>query len=70
MRKNLKQYFFIYVYVYVCVSLYVYKHVCAGTHGGQKETLDPLQLQLQVTGSHLIKVLGIELRSSARVAST
>ena len=61
MRKNLKQYFFIYVYVYVCVSLYVYKHVCAGTHGGQKETLDPLQLQLQAVINSLVWVLGTEL---------
>lgn len=40
-------------------------HVCcmyAGTHGGQKGVLEPLEWELQTVVSCLMEVLGTELR--------
>lgn len=50
--------------MYVCASVCWYMCMCAGTHGGQKRTLDPLELQALV--SFLVQVQGIECGSSAR----
>lgn len=41
----------------------------AGAHGGQKGPLDPLELELQVSVSLSMCVLGTEPRPSARVVS-
>jgi hypothetical protein len=40
--------------------------VSVGGHGGQKRVLNPLKLELQVAISHLIWVLGTDLRSFMR----
>ena len=46
------------------------KYVCAlsacSIHGGQKRTLDPMELRLQMV---VMWVVGIEVMSSARAAS-
>lgn len=34
-------------YVYICVCVWVCAHVCSAL-GGQKEALDPLELELEV----------------------
>lgn len=41
----------------------------AGACGGQKRSLDPLELELQMVVSHLMWVLQTEPRSSAEAAS-
>lgn len=48
--------------------LKVYMHVSDSVVRGQKRVLDSLELVLQVVVSHLMWVLGIKLRSSARAA--
>jgi hypothetical protein len=44
----------------VCVCM------CACIGGDQKRALNPLALEFQVVVSHLMWILGTELRSSAR----
>jgi hypothetical protein len=52
------------------MTVFVCACVCeVGTHGDQKRALDVLKLELQVLMSHLIQVLGTELRSSGRAAN-
>lgn len=53
----------------MCVSVYMYVHVSVDTLGGQERASDPWKLELYVVVSHITWVLGIELRSSARLGS-
>lgn len=46
--------------------MYVYVHMCVGTHSSQKRVLCPLK---QITVSHLTWVLGTKFQSSERTAS-
>lgn len=48
------------------VSLWEYVAVNVGTPGNLKKELDPLELELQVIGSHSWFVLETQLASSAR----
>lgn len=43
--------------------------VCTGAYGGRKRMSDYMELQSQVAVSHMMSVLGTELRFSARPAS-
>jgi hypothetical protein len=43
-------------------------HVSAGTSGGQRRALDPLELPLQEVVRCLMCMLGTELRTSGRAA--
>lgn len=52
------------MHMYEFVCGHVHRH--AGAHGGQKGTLNPLELRLQAVRSHLMWVLGPKLSSSAR----
>lgn len=45
-----------------CMSV---DHICAGTCGGQKRALNPLE-EIQGAGSCPVWVMGIELQSSSR----
>lgn len=49
--------------MYIC-------HICVVVCGGQKRVQDPWELELQTGENHLPLVLGTELRSAARAAST
>lgn len=44
------------------MRVYVKAHVDIGVCGVQKSTFDPLKLELQIVGSHLMWVQGAELR--------
>lgn len=37
----------LFFYLQLCVSLCLYVHLCAGSHGNRKRTSDPLDLELQ-----------------------
>lgn len=50
------------MYVFVCGDV----HMSANTLGRQKSISDPLELELDVVVSHLMWMLGAELRPSAR----
>ena len=52
----------------VCVWEYMFAHMCAGACRCQKRIWDPLNLESQVTVSHLTWVLGTKLGSSLRAA--
>ena len=45
------------------VHMFMFTCVFAGTHRGQKTTLDLLEVELQATVSHLIWVLGTKIKS-------
>ena len=53
--------------MYVPASIHV--HVYVGAHRGQRRASDSLELELQASGSCLIWMPGIELRSSVTPAS-
>lgn len=52
--------------VFACVFLCVC-HGCVGTHRGSRKASDLLDMELHVTVSHLVCVLGPEPTSSGRV---
>lgn len=54
----------------LCVYPCVYVHVCFGAWGGQSNIWDSVSLGLQVVGSSLMWLLGIEFWFSDRAAST
>lgn len=56
------------VILHLCV-LECMCHMSAGAYGGQKGPLDPLELELQVSVSLSMCVLGTEPRPSIRVVS-
>lgn len=51
-------------------SVYVVMGMSTGARGDQKRASDPLKLELLAVVSHLARVLGIELRSSATATFT
>lgn len=55
--------FVIFNCVYVCVSVWGYVHMSTAAHKGQRHQI-PLELEFQLIVSLLMRVLGIELRSS------
>lgn len=52
------------------MSVYVYAHMCAGFHGGSMRVLDLLELESLLVVSDPMWVLGMELLSSPRAASS
>ena len=60
--------FLIFAYLHLHVSLWVCAHEL-GSHRGQERVSSALELEFQEGGSCLRWVLGVELGSSARVAS-
>lgn len=60
-----KIYFLFYLCVFLCVC-----HGCVGTHRGSWKFSDSLKMELQVTVSHLVCVLGPEPRSSGMLSAT
>lgn len=67
---NFKEIFRKFNYMYVCVYVYEYVNLIAGTYRSWKREYDPLNLALQVLVSYLIWVLRKELRFSARIVYT
>lgn len=51
-------------YYYICACAHMCALTCARARGGQKNVLDPLELELQATVSCPMWLLGTELGSS------
>lgn len=52
----------------MCVFVCRYVHVSAGAQRPQE--LDPLDLELQVVGRHMMRAMGIKLSSSGKAVDT
>lgn len=55
--------------LYLFLPVYVYVHMCAGTHRGPGVVLESQELEPQVVEGHPTSMLGTKLQFSARVAS-